>query len=833
MNTALTPRSQFEATLKLTSDWHVGLGAGRPGEIDRLIQRDTAGLPFIPAKTLTGMWRDACETVALGLDNGETGVWSAWVIYLFGEQPAIATPTQVRAQQHPPRAAALSIRDASFSDGFKQAIVGNQPLLAAMTFIKPGIGIDGKTGCAKENFLRFEEMARAGATLQASCELSLADLSEEQQKAAYCLLAVSTRLMTRLGGKRRRGAGSCELTIEDHIKPWLDWLKENPNPSPPPSVVDSEEVNPQWKKDQNSDQLSEQSQAWQTVPLQITTHSPLVIACRTLGNVVETLDYIPGSHLQRPIMQRLRPQLKGSDIDLGQAIAHKELLVTNATLEIQNQRGLPIPLALSGTKLGGGLKEGGTVYNLLAETAPQQIQLKKEQAGYLIPGELEHLPPFSTVGKAVLTHNTVDDAVQRPTQSVGGVYSYQAIVPKTTFRAELRLPDYLVTQLAKVQADWWKTLTGEARLGQSKKDSYGQVTLTAAAPETASSATEIAGTENQRLTVWLLSDLLLRDERLRPSTSVEVFAKVLGDRLGCKLTYQQPWKAESTESPSKISLVARSHRLESWQVRWGLPRPSLAGFAAGSCFVFTLEAGEQLDPAKLTALAIQGVGNRCAEGFGQVSFNSPLLTQPTSKRSAAEISSDASSVSPPVLLSPPVGSATPEIDYARCIEKAAWREVIQKAAEALFVESAGREQHLGFSSAKPDMSQLGSLRSVLARLKNPRQQTFTAWLNRVSEKRADKWPPGSLAKLKPLFDEDNKVWQLLDEGIQSAALPEFTQLRLVNNDETWLRTELWVEAVQTVMATGIRAHKRSLENNSADDDNNRANVGGTSHGTAA
>lgn len=55
MSNALTPQSQFVATLKLTSDWHIGLGAGRPGEVDRLVQRDHDGLPFIPAKTLTGI----------------------------------------------------------------------------------------------------------------------------------------------------------------------------------------------------------------------------------------------------------------------------------------------------------------------------------------------------------------------------------------------------------------------------------------------------------------------------------------------------------------------------------------------------------------------------------------------------------------------------------------------------------------------------------------------------------------------------------------------------------------------------------------------------------
>lgn len=413
MNTALEPQSQFVATLKLTSDWHIGMGAGRPGEIDRLIQRDGDGLPFIPAKTLTGIWRDTCETVALGLDNGQAGVWSDWVTYLFGDQSAIATAAQVQAQVHAPQPAALSIRAACFSADFKAAITGNKPLLAAMTFVKPGIAIEAETGCAKDNFLRFEEMARAGATLQADCELSLEGLDSTQQQVAYGLLVVSTKLMTRLGGKRRRGAGGCELSIASSVQEWLEWLSETPQPPSPPVMAAQSENNPQWQTSKSTPVSAAPPANWLSLPLQITAQSPLVMACRTLGNVVETLDYIPGSHLLRFMMQRLG----GLGINLAQAIAHQDLLITNATVEIQNQRSLPIPLSLSGTKLGGGLEKGGIIYNRLAETVPKKTQLKGERGGYLMPGplesgRLEHLPPSAKVNKAVLTHNTIDDAVE-------------------------------------------------------------------------------------------------------------------------------------------------------------------------------------------------------------------------------------------------------------------------------------------------------------------------------------------------------------------------------------------------------------------------------------
>ena len=66
--------SGFRVCLEMTSDWHVGSGAGRPGSQTRLVARDADELPYVPAKTLTGLWRDALERLAFGLDEGQKTV---------------------------------------------------------------------------------------------------------------------------------------------------------------------------------------------------------------------------------------------------------------------------------------------------------------------------------------------------------------------------------------------------------------------------------------------------------------------------------------------------------------------------------------------------------------------------------------------------------------------------------------------------------------------------------------------------------------------------------------------------------------------------------------
>ena len=86
----MTDSSNFTISLTMDSDWHVGSGEGRSGSIDRLIDRDADGLPYVPATTLRGMWRDAAERLAYGLGRGGVdGNWAKLVESIFGSQPAL------------------------------------------------------------------------------------------------------------------------------------------------------------------------------------------------------------------------------------------------------------------------------------------------------------------------------------------------------------------------------------------------------------------------------------------------------------------------------------------------------------------------------------------------------------------------------------------------------------------------------------------------------------------------------------------------------------------------------------------------------------------------
>jgi len=792
---SLNPLTDFTLKITMESDWHVGAGAGR-GEIDRVVQRDTDDLPYIPAKTLTGILRDSCEQVALALDNGnDRGKWQQWVNLLFGDQPALLDPQnqeQDRQQiEQIPRPAALRLRSARLDADLREALQARPALRPEIAFVKPGVAIDPKTGSAQPDCFRIEELVRMDAVLTAKhCALDFSEvqLTEDQQKAAYALVVAGAKMVERLGGKRRRGNGLCKIELDSNPTAWLEWLRDHHSKIVAP---------PQWQPlDLTSIGSSEPAPnaIWWAVPLSLTTLSPVVIPARTVGNVVQTLDFIPGRYLLRYLHKTL-----GGHINLSQAIASGNLVVTNATIAIEDSAGRPTPFCIFSEKSSGGLSKGQGIYNRFVESEPDGVQIKSERGGYVGPTYEAELPAYTTVSLELFTHNTIHDSVQRPTREVGGIYSYQAISAGTDLRAELRLPDALKKQLDQTSGHWWQALNGQVSIGQSKKDQYGAVQISAHSPV----SQRIEFIPGRLLYVWCLSDVLVRGDSLAPTLSPQGFKNALAAELGVEL-------AERPEGDD-LSVMMRSHRTESWQVRWGLPRPSMLGFQAGSCAVYEIQ-GELPKPEKLAEIEAKGIGDRRAEGYGQLCFNDPLLLTalvgktrqvPTFPQSGTSFT--------------PIARGHFSFKYARSIERAAWREMIQQKAFAIAADAAARERILGIKTtvedhqprSHPPMSQLGSLRSVVSRLQEQNAENLiTQWLTALKsvDNRKAKWPEGSLDAIEQLVTKDGLVWTHLefDQAIVDS-------LTITANGKQELRAALWAEAVRTLIDTIIRTHKRHLE----------------------
>jgi CRISPR-associated protein Csx10 len=747
-------------TIQMLSDWHIGSGTGRPGSVDRLIQRDTQGLPYIPAKTLTGILRDGCELVAAGLDESDSGVWHECLEYIFGSQPA--SPDQ-EAETKAPLAAALTVRSAHLPLSLQAALHGRTELKSAMTFVKPGVAIDHDNGTAIPNCLRFEEMARGGCTLTAEYALHLNTLEEGTQLAVASLLQAGSAMVERLGAKRRRGAGKCQISWSDlplDLAQAIKYLEICPPPQwPKPSKIPAVPLQPP------------QEGIWHSFELQFEAISPIIIHSRTLGNQVNTLDYIPGTCLLPIVAKTLAPLMQ----DVGSAIGNSQLIITNATVEVSDQRGCPMPFALFQEKQN---KE--RIYNRLRpQPNEDQIpQLKGMRTGYLTKAG-----DYQSMRTTITIHNTIDDKHQRPNEDGGGVYSYGAIPASTKFRSVIHIQESSLNKSAALEK-LQQLQSTTIQIGRSKKDDYGAAKILAVQENTSinSDLRDIAS--GDELIVWLLSDVLVRNDRLRPSIDPQDFARALGEKLNVKLTL----------SPVNTASFARSKRTDSWQTRWNLPRPSLVGLSAGSCFLLT--TSDPIARATLQQMEISGIGERRAEGYGQICFNSRLLATSnvnlTSKQSILSI----------------YPSNSDSSDYARIIQQAGWRSAIQRQSASLTAQQ--REELIGIEEKtkerKPSMSQLGNLRSIVMS-SSPQTLATDAqiWIKQVSDKvKKNKWLDEMKAVTR-LFQEPTQVWQILD--IDS----ELQSLIITGEDVEALKQEFWAEAVRTVVIDSIRTHKRVIE----------------------
>lgn len=760
-------------TLRLTmlSDWHVGTGAGQPGGIDRLVARDGDGLPFIPAKSLTGVYRDACEGLARALDQGGSG-WADVVEVLFGSQPA----QNGKANADAPRPAALSIRPARFSKDFADALKPDAmaPLRAALTFVKPGVMMDPDRGRALDEHLRFEEMARLGAVLDAPATLDLPNAGEEALAAASALLLAATGLVEALGGKRRRGAGRLKLAIDGFddaaVEAAIDWLDAHPQA---PALPKHER--PAMPGDQGN---AADGCGFVRLPLTIRLDTPLSVPTRTLGNVGEALDFVPGTLLLPVVTRALAGVPSVAPGAVGAAVRRGDLRVLPLTPEVDGRRGLPTPAVFARKKDAADK----TVVNRLRETCDGQ--LKPLRGGYVAgdgAGLHHHDAAFS-----LHTHNTIDDRVQRPTEAVGGVYSYRAIPAGTVLRTEILARPGLAKALRDPSFLAW--LSGEHRLGRSKKDDFGAVRIepdrNATTDEPAWQPSTDLGAASVDLVIWCQSDLLLRGPALRPAVRAADLAEVVQRVLGGSVTV-----APGT--------ALRTRRLESWHEGWGLPRPSLVAIAAGSCAVLRVKPPPSADAVR--ALATEGLGERRAEGYGAITIDPPLLEPAI--LALADIAVENAGASQDTPAPAVVG------EFAERIEDEAWRTALRQAALIAGADEAVHKA-LGLGTGNvPNTSQLGNLRVQVQSVRCPDDaQAVLEWFTHLEsvKQRRKCWPDDTRRAFVALFRETDDVWKHLGGAFRPPP-------PLTGREPADLRNALWAEAVRAFIQSVFHNHKRAQE----------------------
>jgi CRISPR-associated protein Csx10 len=741
------PRA-FSVRVHLLSDWIVGTGEGRVGEVDATVRRDGDGLPFVPAKTLTGIWRDACEQVAGWLGGaGEQNPWLPWVDWVFGSQPDRTGDRAVQAHLAP-QPAALALSPAQLPGPVRAACRDRPALQAAAVLLRPGVAIDDRTGVARDDMLRLEERARAGV-LEASAEFTLPG-DGDLPRAAELLLRAGAAAVDGLGGKRNRGAGRCSILLPG-MSPAAD-IAAPPVPAAPrpaderlaeltadTSLLDDPGLPPLAIR-----QVAELAApaagtaangTGEPVILRVTMEvlTPLVAQRRVLGNVVISRDWVPGSLLLPAILVRLDRQ-----------IGHRELVVGNGRPAVPDGdaavAAMPAPMTWHRLKD----RHRHDVVNVAQRRPDPGERRQAMRSGHVAPAgpDAWHLlAPVMTVS----THAVIDDDAGRPTADRGGVFTYLGLAAGTWLVSDIVLPAGVGLALAAGD---------RLRLGRSRKDDFGQVRVLDVRQVTAAGAGDVMTSE--LVSVWCVSDVLLRDATGAPDPSPRALAAELTRRL------EVPVEVAEQMPGGLVAQAHRAARRDSFHARWGRPRPSLVGLAAGS--VVTVRVGADVPGTVLAAVQRDGVGERTAEGFGQLRFGAP------------ETAADAPRLAPLISLaaagdSGPAGAGgLPPVPDA--LERAAVPAEVSRRVAVLV--GRGLDVVVPGASRVSSRAQWGSLRQQVARLGTPGgREAVARWFrsSREVRQRRASWGTAALDTLEHLLTSDTGIWVAL--GLDGAELDPF------------------------------------------------------------
>ena len=744
--------SRFTLRVVFESDWHIGSGAGAHDGIDRGVVRDHDGLPFVPAKSMTGMMRDALEEICFSLGS----TWDEWVDVIFGSQPA-AVASGVRLA---PQAAAVSIRPLRFSEAL-QFEINDQVLARATTFVKPGVSIDRKTKTAKDDHLSFTEMARPGVL---SGDVII-DIAPEHEPTVVALLSAAASFIENIGGNRRKGAGKCVVSLinaQNETVTYDDYslvLAEIAPPAPLQEVVAA--------TDESKLQLDDGTPL-EFVDFCITTQTPVLITRRKAGNVVDSHDFIPGSVLL-PVLDKW---LSAAGVNSRALIAQGRACALQAVPLVDGNRALPASFALRKPKDGGDTWSNSTSHR--SEDASSQIITKQIRSGWLSfnAGRAKYA---SSVAMTASTHNIVDDFLQRPNQQSGGLFTYVSIAAGQKFHGRFAVPASLVKPLKELMSD----PQIDVRLGRSKKDDYGQVSINLL--DNSQAKTEAVSDSDGLVRIWAASDVLPDD-----GVTSSDWAQTLASAIGIDIA-----PSEVRDDLTRI----RHRRIDAWQSAWGFPRPSLIGIGQGSCLVLEVDSSKRQHMYNWVGGSI---GLRVAEGFGEIAIDHPLLAT-QSNLTITETQVDRRNV-----LTSSAGLSNEDQKLLKAVMKSVAREEIRAAALSKSISRGDDNltRMLGWTKKNPSSSQIGRVRMWVQNESAP--ITDSARLEQLQHDTKN-WDKRSALLLKNLLTDRKVVWELLfGSGAQGPTC-------LDGRHGLGLDDELWSEAVRAVVESTSRSLTRGSQ----------------------
>ena len=190
----------IQYTLTFFSEWHCGSGLAAGADVDALVVKNSAGMPYVPGKTIKGLVREAVETL-LALRN-ETDACRALFVEAFGNAADSDWDMLGHLTADKMRRGAAFFSNAELSASLQRELAAEG--LESYLFRAVASTALDEEGIALDHSLRRMQTVipceLTGSITDVPCEL-------------VPVLTDALRLIKRLGQNRNRGLGRCEFKV--------------------------------------------------------------------------------------------------------------------------------------------------------------------------------------------------------------------------------------------------------------------------------------------------------------------------------------------------------------------------------------------------------------------------------------------------------------------------------------------------------------------------------------------------------------------------------------------------------------------------------------------
>jgi len=212
------------------------------------------------------------------------------------------------------------------------------------------------------------------------------------------------------------------------------------------------------------------------------------------------------------------------------------------------------------------------------------------------------------------------------TAEPGMIFSNELHIQQSCFLARVRLSASDEETLARKRKILLEALAAPGKIGGGRSRGLGLIRVEQAEEEMAVPETPLA--EQVRAFTGLLKEKLGLSNDDRVYFTITLQSRGFpGLEAYLPFPSRQALQAALFPELDDCELIFYQHRLtqqRGWSTLWNMPKPTWVQVAPGSVYLFRAPAWSEALETKLQAMQIFGVGERCIEGFGQVSICDPF-----------------------------------------------------------------------------------------------------------------------------------------------------------------------------------------------------------------